>query len=159
MHDADGLGATNLVDGVRSWVGPVVSLVVWKKYYPARGWPSRSKGRPSPVVATFRLRFGCVGSDAQAKALRLRGWHGRLPSAGRPTRRSASRVIRSRAGVGRSTRGQRPQHCLYFLPLPQGQGSVRPTLGPVRVGLALERASLASLTMSLALAFAGGSAP
>ena len=23
-----------------------------------------------------------------------------------------------------------PQHCLYFFPLPQGQGSLRPTLGP-----------------------------
>src|SRR5437867_11445124 len=45
-----------------------------------------------------------------------------------------------------------PQHCLNFLPLPQGQGSLRPTLGPVRTGLALETASLASLTMSLALA-------
>ena len=30
-----------------------------------------------------------------------------------------------------------PQHCLYFLPLPQGHGSLRPTFGPVRTGLAL----------------------
>src|SRR5262249_2363351 len=28
-----------------------------------------------------------------------------------------------------------PQHFLYFLPLPQGQGSLRPTLAPVRTGL------------------------
>src|SRR5687767_1995602 len=42
-----------------------------------------------------------------------------------------------------------PQHCLYFLPLPQGQGSLRPTFGPARTGLALVTASAASLTMSL----------
>src|SRR5450755_1296385 len=48
----------------------------------------------------------------------------------------------------------RPQHCLYFFPLPQGQGSLRPTFGPVRTGLALTLASCAaaaSLTMSLPL--------
>src|SRR5258708_24902256 len=50
-----------------------------------------------------------------------------------------------------------PQHCLNFLPLPQGQGSLRPTFGPVRTGLALATASLASLTMSLA--FAGAPEP
>src|SRR6266498_2729463 len=44
-----------------------------------------------------------------------------------------------------------PQHCLYFLPLPQGHGSLRPTLGPTRTGLALARASAASLTTSLGL--------
>src|ERR1035437_10024039 len=47
-----------------------------------------------------------------------------------------------------------PQQFLYFLPLPQGQGSLRPTFGPVRTGLALARSSTAcaaSLTMSLAL--------
>src|SRR5436190_22583635 len=44
-----------------------------------------------------------------------------------------------------------PQHCLYFLPLPQGQGSFRPTLGPVRTGLAFSWAAAASLTTSLAL--------
>ena len=27
-----------------------------------------------------------------------------------------------------------PWHCLYFLPLPQGQGSLRPTLGPAMMG-------------------------
>ncbi len=43
-----------------------------------------------------------------------------------------------------------PQQCLYFLPLPQGQGSLRPTLGPVRTGAGRERASEASVTMSLA---------
>jgi len=31
-----------------------------------------------------------------------------------------------------------PQHFLYFRPLPQGQGSLRPTLGSTRfIGLAL----------------------
>src|ERR1035438_4816168 len=49
-----------------------------------------------------------------------------------------------------------PQHCLYFLPLPQGHGSLRPTFGPVRTGLALalacaSTALAASLTTSLAL--------
>src|SRR5207253_648135 len=44
-----------------------------------------------------------------------------------------------------------PQHCLYFFPLPQGQGSFRPTLGPVRMGLAFSCAAAASLTTSLAL--------
>jgi hypothetical protein len=34
-----------------------------------------------------------------------------------------------------------PQHCLYFLPLPQGQGSLRPTLGPVRIGFAFAAAA------------------
>src|SRR5581483_739375 len=44
-----------------------------------------------------------------------------------------------------------PQQCLYFLPLLQGQGSLRPTLGPERTGLAfsLSIAALASDTMSL----------
>ena len=46
----------------------------------------------------------------------------------------------------------RPQHCLYFLPLPQGQGSLRPTFGPVRTGLAFSAAAAAaSLTTSLGL--------
>jgi hypothetical protein len=31
-------------------------------------------------------------------------------------------------------RRHRPQQCLYFLPLPQGQGEWRPTFGPVRKG-------------------------
>lgn len=43
-----------------------------------------------------------------------------------------------------------PQHCLYFFPLLQGQGSLRPTLGPTRMGLAFSTAAAASLTMSLA---------
>jgi hypothetical protein len=44
---------------------------------------------------------------------------------------------------------------LYFLPLPQGQGSFRPTFGPVRTGLAFSAtAAAASLTTSLALACA-----
>jgi hypothetical protein len=43
-----------------------------------------------------------------------------------------------------------PQQCLYFLPLWQGQGSLRPTFGPVRTGGGLEMASAASVTMSLA---------
>src|SRR5687768_7272367 len=34
-----------------------------------------------------------------------------------------------------------PQHCLYFLPLPQGHGSLRPTFGPERIGLAFSRAA------------------
>src|SRR5207247_179195 len=41
-----------------------------------------------------------------------------------------------------------PQQCLYFFPLLQGQGSFRPTLGPVRTGLAFSTAAAASLTMS-----------
>ena len=44
---------------------------------------------------------------------------------------------------------------LHFLPLPQGQGSLRPTFGPVRIGLALVCASVAaaaSLTTSLGFA-------
>ena len=55
---------------------------------------------------------------------------------------------------------QRPQQCLNFLPLRQGQGSLRPTLGPVRMGLALSAcaAAAASLTMSAAfcLSCSGG---
>src|SRR5580692_6729976 len=48
-----------------------------------------------------------------------------------------------------------PQHCLYFFPLPHGHGSLRPTLGPVRTGLALalacaSAAAAASFTTSLA---------
>src|SRR5262249_7351762 len=46
---------------------------------------------------------------------------------------------------------QRPQQCLYFLPLPHGQGSLRPTFGPERTGLAFSIAAAASLTTSLAL--------
>ena len=45
----------------------------------------------------------------------------------------------------------RPQHCLYFFPLLHGQGSLRPTLGALRTGLVLETASVASVTISLAL--------
>jgi hypothetical protein len=50
---------------------------------------------------------------------------------------------------------------LYFFPLPQGQGSLRPTLGPVRTGFAFETASLACETMSLAflLVSAAAAAP
>jgi hypothetical protein len=50
-----------------------------------------------------------------------------------------------------------PQQCLYFLPLPQGHGSLRPTFGPLRTGLALACASTAwtaSLTISLPAAVA-----
>src|SRR5262245_6453703 len=43
-----------------------------------------------------------------------------------------------------------PQQFLYFFPLWHGQGSLRPTLGPVRTGRALASASFASLTTSLA---------
>ena len=39
----------------------------------------------------------------------------------------------------------RPQQCLYFLPLPQGQGSLRPTFGPVRIGLAFSATVAASI--------------
>lgn len=46
-------------------------------------------------------------------------------------------------------RRYRPQQCLYFFPLPQGHWSLRPTLGPVRIGLAFSTASAASLTRSL----------
>src|ERR1035438_583550 len=42
-----------------------------------------------------------------------------------------------------------PQQCLYFFPLPHGQGSFRPTFGPTRTGLAFSTAAAASLTMSL----------
>src|ERR1700690_2465052 len=56
---------------------------------------------------------------------------------------------------GKRGHAYRPQQCLYFLPLPQGQGSLRPTLGPVRTGLAFSAtAAAASLTTSLALACA-----
>src|SRR5437016_13931904 len=58
--------------------------------------------------------------------------------------------------------GHFPQQCLYFLPLLQGQGSLRPTLGPERMGLAFSIAAAASLTMSLPWAgpfFCGVSAP
>src|ERR1035437_6561763 len=34
--------------------------------------------------------------------------------------------------LGGNSYGQAPQHFLYFLPLPQGQGSLRPTLAPER---------------------------
>jgi hypothetical protein len=53
----------------------------------------------------------------------------------------------------RSYKVHRPQQCLYFLPLPQGQGSLRPTFGPVRMGLAFSAvaAAAASLTTSLGL--------
>lgn len=49
----------------------------------------------------------------------------------------------------RGTADYLPQHCLYFLPLPQGHGSLRPTFGPVRTGLAFSTAAAASLTTSL----------
>ena len=53
-----------------------------------------------------------------------------------------------------------PQQFLNFLPLLQGQGSLRPTFGPLRTGLALASASLASLTISLpAFSPAGPGAP
>jgi hypothetical protein len=48
-----------------------------------------------------------------------------------------------------------PQQFLYFLPLPQGHGSLRPTFGILRTGLAFACAAAASLTTSLAL-FCGG---
>src|SRR6056297_3367126 len=36
------------------------------------------------------------------------------------------------AGTGRLGHDSRPWHCLYFFPLPQGQGSLRPILRPSR---------------------------
>jgi len=42
-----------------------------------------------------------------------------------------------------------PQQCLNFFPLLQGQGSLRPTLGPTRTGLAFSNAAAASVTRSL----------
>src|SRR5450756_942275 len=54
-----------------------------------------------------------------------------------------------------------PQHCLYFLPLPQGHGSLRPTFGPVcfGFGFGLLRSLAASLTISLALFDLSGGLP
>src|ERR1035441_5023335 len=53
---------------------------------------------------------------------------------------------------GNADLNHRPQQCLYFLPLPQGHGSLRPTFGPVRTGLAFSAtAAAASLTTSLGL--------
>jgi hypothetical protein len=43
------------------------------------------------------------------------------------------------------TNDYRPQQCLYFLPLPQGQASLRPTFGPVRTGLAFSATAAASI--------------
>jgi hypothetical protein len=54
----------------------------------------------------------------------------------------------------KAAKHQRPQHCLYFLPLPQGHGSLRPTFGPVRTGLAFSMAAAASLTTSLGFCWA-----
>src|SRR6266496_121027 len=65
------------------------------------------------------------------------------------------REHREERGWGEPGQPFLPQHCLYFLPLPQGHGSLRPTLGPTRTGLALARASAASLTTSLGLPSAG----
>src|SRR5260221_14794642 len=47
-----------------------------------------------------------------------------------------------------------PQYCLYFFLLPQGHGSLRPTFGPVRLGLGfyLQRRTAASLTTKLGIA-------
>jgi len=62
------------------------------------------------------------------------------------------------AGLQAKLRGiYRPQQFLNFLPLPQGQGSLRPTFGPVRTGLGLGlfTSSAAWLTMSLGLAWPG----
>lgn len=58
------------------------------------------------------------------------------------------RVGGPRAGSGGLWRGYRPQHCLYFLPELQGQGSLRPTWEVARAGLALafSRSAAASET-------------
>jgi len=48
-------------------------------------------------------------------------------------------------GFQAAKRHHRPQQCLYFLPLPQGQGSLRPTFGPVRTGLAFSATAAASI--------------
>jgi hypothetical protein len=39
----------------------------------------------------------------------------------------------------------RPQQCLYFSPLPQGQRQLRPTFGPVRTALAFSATVAASI--------------
>src|SRR5262245_17456989 len=46
--------------------------------------------------------------------------------------------------------GYLPQHALYFLPLPQGQGSLRPTRGVARTGRVFSNTSAASDTTLLA---------
>src|SRR5436189_159193 len=59
-------------------------------------------------------------------------------------------IERSLPAVDGVASGHFPQQCLYFLPLRQGQGSLRPTLGPERTGLPrCSTASAASLTRSL----------
>ena len=57
-----------------------------------------------------------------------------------------------------------PQQFLYFLPLPQGHGSLRPTFGPdsLGFGFSFETSSAAWLTTSLAFlpeASAAGAPP
>lgn len=62
------------------------------------------------------------------------------PLAGRPADRSHTRCVAD-ASLNRIEPGMRqcnipapPWHCLYFLPDPQGQGSLRPTLPALRMG-------------------------
>src|SRR5579859_2133106 len=75
---------------------------------------------------------------------------GSVAQTGKPALRTASTL--QRFNVLTLQRTHFPQHCLYFLPLPHGHGSLRPTLGPVRLGtgFCFETSSAAWLTMSLA---------
>ena len=48
----------------------------------------------------------------------------------------------------------RPQHCLYFLPLPHGHGSLRPTFGVVLTTVTLSPRLFAAIGEDAALAIA-----
>src|ERR1017187_8960722 len=72
-----------------------------------------------------------------------------IPACRQGAGKRAGTKKRGRRGTSMRQRQFFPQHCLYFFPLPHGQGSFRPTLGPTRTGLAFSTRAAASLTISL----------
>jgi hypothetical protein len=132
LREANPLGLTRLVDGTFQ-CGPEKNADLFEN----RRSGARSSEAGPAKLAPLRRFVPAIGASGPAQATaRAAGWF-----------------------PGRNAEGPRrylPQHCLNFLPLPQGQGSLRPTLGPVRMGLAFSSCCAASLTTSLALFLTGG---
>ena len=78
---------------------------------------ARSKFSPSAVQRILTLRFFAALSDQNSK---------RYYNTGKEGVQALSLLIWEGEQI------YRPQQCLYFFPEPQGQGSLRPTLGAAR---------------------------
>ena len=73
------------------------------------------------ICRQYRFEFASDGGVRYAGEIAMRGRVSRVWKWSRTGRPMSKNVVAAQA----------PQHFLYFFPLPQGQGSLRPILGPV----------------------------